>query len=400
MGNITRHFLFISTAFFISMYAAEDRKVAHAKQTLKRKADEQLQRRTPKKGKMILPQNEGLPLEVWAHVLLFLKNDLEPGMQDWLAFSRTSKALNSVSQKWLKGQVKKEYPLFKQVMKILTIAKDVSEKSIVEKEIYSVRFGPDDWPGSNSFYSQTKSGLFLYMGSSYPCSLATPWGKIAIYGSGSANGGGFTALTRRFLQHVSLTFSEIPFPHQASYDHDKVKYYAVNIPTYLLPTHKPYQAGNRIMNPTPATLAAYEGQPVMVYSSMCGYEPTFELHALDGELLPKPQLKQYYKDYRSYGATNQIWTLLENMYRQEMAQNMAKDNDKCSICLTALGQGARVALQCYHSFHQSCVTPWLTTKSTCPNCRKPHKGAFTPVEKAESQGDMAGEGGSAVEDEE
>jgi len=45
--------------------------------------------------------------------------------------------------------------------------------------------------------------------------------------------------------------------------------------------------------------------------------------------------------------------------------------DRCGICISQFKHAeSAVALQpCLHSFHLSCVTPWLKRSSTCPMCR-------------------------------
>lgn len=42
----------------------------------------------------------------------------------------------------------------------------------------------------------------------------------------------------------------------------------------------------------------------------------------------------------------------------------------CSICLVEWERGDRLrCLPCGHEFHQSCIDPWLSTHSSCPECR-------------------------------
>lgn len=44
--------------------------------------------------------------------------------------------------------------------------------------------------------------------------------------------------------------------------------------------------------------------------------------------------------------------------------------DACSICLDPLDASKPlVALRCKHMFHKACVTPWLRSNVSCPNCR-------------------------------
>lgn len=46
----------------------------------------------------------------------------------------------------------------------------------------------------------------------------------------------------------------------------------------------------------------------------------------------------------------------------------------CAICYEAIDKGQDVLTLCctetaYHSFHETCVAPWLKDKGNCPMCR-------------------------------
>jgi hypothetical protein len=44
----------------------------------------------------------------------------------------------------------------------------------------------------------------------------------------------------------------------------------------------------------------------------------------------------------------------------------------CAICLDSFALGQRVlTLPCLHRFHETCATPWLRKKATCPVCKHP-----------------------------
>ena len=42
----------------------------------------------------------------------------------------------------------------------------------------------------------------------------------------------------------------------------------------------------------------------------------------------------------------------------------------CSICLDAINATTgQVVMSCGHNYHLKCISSWLTTADTCPNCR-------------------------------
>lgn len=50
-----------------------------------------------------------------------------------------------------------------------------------------------------------------------------------------------------------------------------------------------------------------------------------------------------------------------------------KTSQDCPICYEAIDAGCEKVLKCKHVFHKECIEKWLSTKSTCPICRKPIK---------------------------
>ena len=49
------------------------------------------------------------------------------------------------------------------------------------------------------------------------------------------------------------------------------------------------------------------------------------------------------------------------------------DENQCPICLDNVPpptSAERCALPCGHTFHTECITLWMRTSHTCPNCRK------------------------------
>ena len=45
-----------------------------------------------------------------------------------------------------------------------------------------------------------------------------------------------------------------------------------------------------------------------------------------------------------------------------------KTKKRCVICIEPIGEKAAM-LKCLHSFHQTCISQWLTHKKECPVCR-------------------------------
>lgn len=44
---------------------------------------------------------------------------------------------------------------------------------------------------------------------------------------------------------------------------------------------------------------------------------------------------------------------------------------KCAICLESYKMNDRVrTMPCFHTFHSSCIDPWLRSKAECPICKQ------------------------------
>lgn len=49
----------------------------------------------------------------------------------------------------------------------------------------------------------------------------------------------------------------------------------------------------------------------------------------------------------------------------------AKNKSSCTVCCTSYKEGEEVnKFPCNHLFHKECITSWITSNGTCPNCRK------------------------------
>lgn len=76
------------------------------------------------------------------------------------------------------------YDLFKTVQKIRDIIELIIDNHLsTNKNITSIEKGREGWPEPNSFYSQTKNGLFLHViDDDRLHGLWTPWGNIKLLG--------------------------------------------------------------------------------------------------------------------------------------------------------------------------------------------------------------------------
>ncbi|KAF8101082.1 hypothetical protein N665_0210s0017 [Sinapis alba] len=57
------------------------------------------------------------------------------------------------------------------------------------------------------------------------------------------------------------------------------------------------------------------------------------------------------------------------------SSSSAGDGDsstECAICLTEFSDGEEIRILplCNHSFHVACIDKWLTSRSSCPSCRR------------------------------
>ena len=52
-----------------------------------------------------------------------------------------------------------------------------------------------------------------------------------------------------------------------------------------------------------------------------------------------------------------------------------KEPPHCPVCLEPYQMGNQVrTIPCFHTFHTSCIDPWLTQKAVCPVCKHPAVG--------------------------
>ena len=62
---------------------------------------------------------------------------------------------------------------------------------------------------------------------------------------------------------------------------------------------------------------------------------------------------------------------IQNIATTYITKQHVEDKDTCTICCIDYDEGEVVnKLQCNHLYHKECITTWLRSNGTCPNCRK------------------------------
>ena len=62
---------------------------------------------------------------------------------------------------------------------------------------------------------------------------------------------------------------------------------------------------------------------------------------------------------------------LQSLPTTDISIQQVQDGTKCNVCLMDYSEGEIVCqLSCGHLYHCNCITTWLTTKTTCPTCRR------------------------------
>ena len=62
---------------------------------------------------------------------------------------------------------------------------------------------------------------------------------------------------------------------------------------------------------------------------------------------------------------------LQSLPTTHISIQQVEDGTLCSVCLVGYTEGETVCqLSCSHLYHSHCITKWLSTKTTCPTCRR------------------------------
>ncbi|XP_010538621.1 PREDICTED: probable E3 ubiquitin-protein ligase RHY1A [Tarenaya hassleriana] len=86
------------------------------------------------------------------------------------------------------------------------------------------------------------------------------------------------------------------------------------------------------------------------------------------DLTSQPEGSQLSREYnkKPHGLTRDA---INGLHRREFISSEVKTD--CSICLESFRDGdVLISLLCSHSFHSSCLVPWLRTCGECPYCRR------------------------------
>ncbi|KMT00194.1 hypothetical protein BVRB_1g020100 [Beta vulgaris subsp. vulgaris] len=93
----------------------------------------------------------------------------------------------------------------------------------------------------------------------------------------------------------------------------------------------------------------------------------------------EPEIDVEQPEQRTDGLEPFVVAAIPTMKFHRDAFSSAEDS-QCSICLGEYQEKEvlRIMPKCGHSFHLSCIDPWLMKQSTCPVCRLPLKHSFDP----------------------
>ena len=117
-----------------------------------------------------------------------------------------------------------------------------------------------------------------------------------------------------------------------------------------------------------------------VINSITRLRSTFDYFALNSRSRSRETIIRIYADIiNEYDDLEDVLvTLSESAFSQletcEYDPEKCKDQSACPICLETYQSDKSIQLiklKCKHLFHNECIKPWLTLKSTkCPVCRK------------------------------
>jgi len=184
---------------------------------------------------------------------------------------------------------------FKAIQDIHSIAAAVAQE-VKPYEVSWLQSGVEGWPGSNPFYCQTLQGLYLST-ESYPESLHTPWGKVAIYGSASYCGSGIKMVFAAFCRHLKLAFVKSLGEH-AHHEKHKIKLYLDDFSQEI----------------SQQELEQYRGTNRRIITDYCGYPSIYKILAINDVSLPEP--KNISRDeYRDIDTVNESWEAMMKQHQ-------------------------------------------------------------------------------------
>lgn len=158
-----------------------------------------------------------------------------------------------------------------------------------------IALGAKRWSGSNPSRDQTKQGLFLSI-EEYPSNLATPWGKVEIYGGGSYQDSTVGKLFNGFRKNMQLKFVKNTCEKGGPYPDDVIKFYKGDL-------GNPIEINRK-------ELEKYRGTDVPILANYCGCESIYEVESVQGVKLPKAEPLTKWENYRAFDDVKKSWIAL------------------------------------------------------------------------------------------
>ncbi len=166
--------------------------------------------------------------------------------------------------------------------------------------------GSKDWPEPNPFYYQTRQGFELYIGAA-PSHIATPFGKIKIFGGGSSRGYSPQSVSEVFIKRLNGIFKGVTSSRSFLGDERgvlrKVDFSPGNTIREL--------SKSDFQGITEEEMEREQGSQKLILNSLCGNESIYEIGQVGGRALLPVQHYSQRSQQRSYELINKIWSMLE-----------------------------------------------------------------------------------------
>jgi hypothetical protein len=121
-------------------------------------------------------------------------------------------------------------------------------------------------------------------------------------------------------------------------------------------------------------------------NSITRLRSTFDYFSLNRRQISDTAVIRVYADIYDYDNYDNLEDIIVALSETEFSEletieydiDKYKDQKSCSICIETYNQDdGLIKLKCNHIFHNDCIKPWLTSKSTkCPVCRRDQRDTF------------------------